>query len=181
MIGLSWRWAGSAAGCLGLALVLSGPALAKAPPEQHGSTAFRAVLDCRALSDNAARLACFDAATAKMGEAESHGDIVVVDRAQAAAAHREAFGLPIPSLSFLTRAMGSEEVDRLEGVVRSLRADAGGKWTFVLEDGSHWRQISGELLRDPKGGSKVVIHRGSLGSFLMNVDGQASIKVHREL
>lgn len=141
---------------------------------------FQAVLDCRKVADNAQRLACYDAAAAKMGEAETHGEIVVIDRAQATAAHREAFGLPIPSLSFITRALKPDEVNRVDGVVDTARADVNGRWTFGLEGGAVWRQISGDLYKSPHHGSKVSIRHGSLDSFLMNVDGQPSIKVHRD-
>jgi hypothetical protein len=161
------------------ALVL--PAVAHAaPPGPEKAAAFQAVLDCRKLTDGAARLACYDAAAAKMGEAETRGDIVVIDRAQASAAHREAFGLPIPSLDFVRKALTPDEVDRLDGVVKAARADINGKWTISLQDGATWRQISGDLMRPPKAGSKVSIRKGTLGSFLMNVDGQQAIKVHRD-
>ncbi|WP_374571490.1 hypothetical protein [Phenylobacterium sp.] len=161
-------------------LLAAGSAAAKDNDTAKHAAAFQAVLDCRGVSDDAQRLACYDAAAAKMGEAESHGDIVVIDRAQASAAHREAFGLHVPSLDFVTKALKPEEVDRVDGIVDKARADQNGRWTFELKDGAVWRQISGDLLRPPKSGSKVEIRKGTLGSFLMNVDGQPSIKVHRD-
>jgi len=171
--------AGVALAALGLA---ASPAAAKdkAAANSAHAAAFQAVLDCRGVADNAARLACYDAAAGKMGEAETRGDIVVIDRAEANAAHREAFGLHVPSLSFVTRAVKPEDVDRVEGVVESARADVNGRWTFRLQGGAVWRQISGDLMRPPHAGSKVSIRKGSIGSFLMNVDGQPSIKVHRD-
>jgi hypothetical protein len=166
---------------VGAAAASALPVLAHAAePSPQNAAAFQAVLDCRKVDDGAARLACYDAAAAKMGDAEKRGDIVVIDRAQASAAHREAFGLPIPSLDFVRKALKPEEVDRLEGVVKAARADINGRWTLVLEDGARWRQISGDLMRPPKAGSKVSIRRGTIGSFLMNVDGQQAIKVHRD-
>jgi len=72
------------------------------------------------------------------------------------------------------------DVDQLEGVVRSLSADASGRWTVGLEDGAVWRQIDGSLFRPPHVGSKVRIRRATLGSFIMNVDGQPAVKVHRD-
>jgi hypothetical protein len=174
----------AAAGIALTALSLAGaPAAAKdknAGPPAGKAAAFQAVLDCRGVADSAQRLACYDAAAGRMSEAETKGDIVVIDRAQASAAHREAFGLNVPSLSFVTRALKPEEVDRVDGVVDSARSDVNGRWTMKLQDGAVWRQISGDLLRAPHSGSKVAVRKGSLGSFLMNVDGQPSIKVHRD-
>lgn len=141
--------------------------------------AFQAVLDCRKVTDPTQRLACFDAAAAKMGEAETKGEIVVIDRAQATAAHKESFGLHLPSLDFVSKALKPEEVDSVDGVVKAAKADINGKWAFVLEDGAHWQQISGNLRFPPKAGSKVKIRKASLGSYIMNVDGQPAIKVHR--
>jgi hypothetical protein len=161
---------------------LAAPGFALAKPDDAGqhAAALQSVLDCRGIADGARRLACYDAATAKMGEAEAKGDIVVIDRVQAEKAHREAFGLHVPSLAFVSRALKPEEVNEIHGVVKSARADPYGKWTFVLEDGAVWRQISDQLDRDPKAGSKVTIRRAALGSFKMSVDGQPTIRVHRD-
>jgi hypothetical protein len=161
--------------------VSSCPASARVGDAQHRPETFQAVLDCRGVADNAARLACYDAAASKMVQAESKGEIVVIDRAQARQAHREAFGLPLPSLDFVTRALAPEEVDQVQDVVRAARADPSGRWTMTLEGGAVWRMIDGELPRAPHAGSTVRIRRGSLGSFLMNVDNQHAVKVHRDL
>lgn len=162
-------------------LAAASPAFAqKAAGSEARAAAFQSVLDCRKISESAARLACYDAAAAKMGEAETRGDIVVIDRAQASAAHRGAFGLKVPNLEFVNRALKAEEVDRIDGVVKAAWQGQSGRWNFELEDGAKWRQISGDLMRRPKSGSKVRIRKGTLGSFLMNVDEQASIKVHRD-
>jgi hypothetical protein len=163
---------------LALAVVLApGWALAKEEPR---AAAFQSVLDCRGIADNAARLACYDAAAAKMDQAEAKGDIVVIDRAEAQKAHREAFGLHVPSLDFVRRALKPEEVDQITGVVKAARSDVNGRWTVVLDDGAVWRQIAGDQLRDPRAGSKVVIEKGAIGSFKMSIDGQPFIKVHRD-
>lgn len=168
----------SAAACA--MLFIGVPAMAKDKAPDRRASALQAVIDCRALTDAAARLACYDAAAAKMDEAESHGDIVVIDRAKAAEVHRQAFGLPVPSLDFVIKALAPGEADRLEGTVKARRPDPGGRWTLTLEDGAVWRQIDGDLAPPPHVGSKVSIRHGSLGSFLMNVDGQPAVKVHRD-
>lgn len=168
---------------LALAVLLA-PAAAiakdKDKADQRHAAAFQSVLDCRAVADNAARLACYDAAAAGMSQAEAKGDIVVIDRAQAQKAHREAFGLSVPSLDFVRRALKPDEVDKMNGVVKAASSDVSGRWTLVLEDGAVWRQIAGEQLRTPRAGSKVVVEKGALGSFKMSIDGQPTIKVHRD-
>jgi hypothetical protein len=184
----SWRDAGTTMSltnsttCAAMLLMIgAAPALAAPKPPAAGrAAAFQAMLDCRSLTDGAARLACYDTAAGRMDEAEAKGDIVVVDRALATTVHREAFGLPVPSLNFLTKMMQPGDVDRIDGIVRSARADAYWKWTVELESGAIWRQIDGDLGHPPHAGSKVTIRNGAIGSFLMNVDGQAAIRVHRD-
>lgn len=163
-------------------VVLLAPAAATArdKADQSHAAAFQSVLDCRAVADNTARLACYDAAAAGMSQAEAKGDIVVIDRAQAQKAHREAFGLSVPSLDFVRRALRPEEVNQINGVVKAAMSDINGRWTLVLEDGAVWRQIAGDQLRTPHVGSKVVIEKGAIGSFKMSIDDQPTIKVHRD-
>jgi hypothetical protein len=162
-----------------VATLVAGPA-ARAAPEAPQAAAFQAVLDCRGIAEAAKRLACYDAAAGRMDSAQKSGDIVVIDRAQASAAHRQAFGLNLPSLDILTRGMNHEELDRMDGEVRSASQDSSGRWTLVLTDGAIWRQISDETLNhEPRPGSKVTIRRASLGSYMMKVEGQPGIRVHR--
>lgn len=151
-----------------------------AADNDHRARDFKAVLDCRGVADPMQRLACYDAAAGRMSDAEAKGDIVVIDRAQARAAHQQAFGLALPSLDFVSKALKPGEIDQVQSSVRAARRDPYGHWTLVLEDGAVWRQIDGDLNIDPHAGSKVVIHRAALGSFKMNIDGQPSIRVHRD-
>jgi hypothetical protein len=160
------------------ALLAAGPGLAAEPPAH--AAAFQAVLDCRSVTDDAKRLACYDAAAGRMATAEKSGDIVVIDKQQAREAHRQAFGLNLPSLDILTKGLTHEEVDSVDGVVRAASQDGSGRWTIVLTDGAIWRQISDETLnREPKPGTKVTVRRAMLGSYMMRVDGQPGIRVHR--
>lgn len=166
-------------------ILIVAAALAAAPGpiqarDAEPPAAMKAMMGCRGLADDAARLACYDKAAASLGEAQMKGEIVVIDRAQAEAAHKEAFGLSLPSLSFVTGALRPDEVDRVEGAVRAARVDASGYWTLELEDGAVWRQIDGILLRPPRAGSKVSIRRAMLGSFMIKIDGQAAVRAHRD-
>src|SRR5687768_1383863 len=87
--------AGSLAVSAAAALAQSGPA--------GGSALVRALADCRRLAEDAPRLACYDAAAARLAAAEQQGDVVVVDREQARAARRQAFGFNMPTLNIFDR------------------------------------------------------------------------------
>lgn len=168
---------------LAAALVLAAPAAAAAQTpaaESPRAAQFEAVVACRALSDGAQRLACFDAAAAQLAEAEASGDIVVVSRDQARAARRQAFGFSLPSLSIFDRTAQPEEVDRISGEVERAYQNANAKWVVVLADGAVWEQIDNEPVpRKPRAGSKAEIRRAALGSFFMNLDGQRAVRARR--
>jgi hypothetical protein len=168
-----------------LALVTLGAAessfAAKPASPTVTAPAVQAVLACRALTDDAQRLACFDKATAAMGQAESSGDLVTLDRDQRRAVRKQAFGFTMPALDLFNKGEKPEEVNRITGTVASASQDAYGKWTIRLDDGAVWRQIDdNEPLRAPHKGSTVLIKKGSLGSYFIDVDGGPGFRAHRD-
>jgi hypothetical protein len=163
----------------GIATLASVPAAAQTTPESGALVGTLA--DCRRITDASARLACFDQAAARFVEAERTGEVVVVEREQARAARRQAFGFNLPSLDVFNRAEGAEESDRVTLVIAGGGRDAGGKWTLTTEDGQVWRQVgSPGLRRAPKPGARAEVRRTPLGGYFMNVDGQKAIRVRRE-
>jgi hypothetical protein len=170
-------------GLLGVALAaltLAGPATA-ADKTRERAAELKAVLDCRPIQDTAQRLECFDKAAAALDAAEASGNVVVIDRKQALAARKEAFGFTLPSLAIFDRAATKGEVNAIESTLASANRDSSGHWILVLDTGARWRQIDNtEVYPEPHKGSKVKIHKATLGSFVMNIDGQPWIKVHRE-
>ena len=168
---------------LAAVLVLAAPALAVAQTPAADSpraAQFDAVVACRTIADGGQRLACFDAAAAQLAEAEKSGDIVVVSRAQAQAARRQAFGFSLPSLAIFDRGASPEELERLSVKARTAYQVAGGKWAVELEDGAVWQQTDNErLARAPRQGSRVEIRRAAMGGFFMNLDGQRAVRARR--
>ena len=146
-----------------------------APPVQ-------AVIDCRKIDDGVQRLACYDKAVAAMDQAQTSGDLVSIDREQRRAARHQAFGLALPSLSFLNRGEKPEEINHMTDRVAGAYKNGDRKWVIKLEGGAVWRQIDDtEVDRPPHPGSTAEIRTGVLGSFFMKIDGQYSIRVHRDL
>ncbi|HEX4198436.1 MAG TPA: hypothetical protein VHZ26_13450 [Caulobacteraceae bacterium] len=169
---------------------LAALALAWAPPGSAADAAaaasraevFKALTDCRAIADGPARLDCYDKAAAALDKAEATGEVVVVDRAQARAARRQAFGFSLSALSIFDRAVSTkDEVNVLNTTAAEAYRNGDGKWIVVLDDGARWRQIDdADLSRPPHQGSAIKIRHASLGSFVMNIDGQPYIRVHRD-
>lgn len=164
-----------------VALAFAGSSQA-APNDGARATVLQAVVNCRAVADTAARLACYDAAAARLDEAEAKGDLVILDRAQSQQARREAFGFSIPSFDLFNRGEPAERLNRASfKVVRAWEIGAGGLWAMELDSGAVWRQTDGnKLSRRPKPGSTVEIRSAALGSYFMNVDGQTAIRVKRD-
>ncbi|MGA0607863.1 hypothetical protein ACO2Q0_17880 [Phenylobacterium sp. VNQ135] len=161
------------------ATLAAAPALAQ--PKMEGRAALvQRLSDCRKLTDDSARLACFDQATAALEQAEAKGDIVVVDREQARTVRRQAFGFSLPSLSMFERGEEKEEVDNVTGKIASARQDGTGKWVLRLEDGAVWQQVDvTELSLYPKAGQSVTVRKATLGSFLASVEGRRAFRVRR--
>jgi hypothetical protein len=139
------------------------------------------VIDCRKVEDPRQRLACFDAAVAKMEEADAKGDLVTLDREQRREARRQAFGFTLPSFGFLNRGEKPEDVDRVTLKVAGAGRNAQGRWVISMEGGAIWRQIDDlDLAISPRAGSTASVRRGLMGSYFMNVDGQTAMRVHRD-
>ena len=170
-----------AAGPLMAVFALGCAAHAAPAAKANRAAVLQGLLDCRAKTDSAQRLACYDAAAALMDQAEAKGDIVVVDREQARAVRKQAFGFTLPSLSLFDRGEKPEQVDHYTGVIALARMNGSGRWIIRLEDGAVWSQTDGNPPnRDPKTGMKVEIKAAMMGSYMMSVDGQGAFRAHRD-
>ncbi len=168
------------------AVLVAQPALtsawAAAPkPKVDQAPAVQAVVQCRAIIDSAQRLACFDAAAAKLDDAQARGDLVTIDRAQRQTLRKEAFGFALPSLSVFDKGEKADDVNTLTTKLVRATADGQGRLHIVLEGDQHWSQVDSTVLAlDPKPGETAVVKKGLLGSYTMKIGGQPSIKVQRD-
>ncbi len=162
---------------LGVALA---PAAGAQPKGESRAAIVQKLMDCRKVSDDAGRLACFDQATAALDQAEAKGDVVIVDREQARQVRRQAFGFALPSISMFEKGEAKEDLENVAGAVDSARQNNAGKWVIKLQDGAVWTQVdSNELHKTPKSGMPVKIRQASMGSFLMSIDGGGAFRVRR--
>ena len=152
---------------------------AASKPAPTNAPVVQAVVDCRKIEDSAQRLACYDASVDALTAAQRSGDLVTLDRRQRQAVRKQAFGFVLPALSMFDT--GEKEVDSIDETLASASQGVGGRWVFRMEDGAVWRQIDEEFLsRRPHEGSKIVITRAMMGSFMLRVDGQPGVRVHRD-
>jgi hypothetical protein len=150
---------------------LLGANAAAAPSTSERALVLKSLIDCRAIPDPTSRLACFD---------KAGGDIVVVDRQQAQAARRQAFGFSLSALSIFDRAATKAPLDRIEVTIRSASTGPDGRWVIVLDDGAVWREIGDmEPNLNPRPGAKGHISKGTVGGYFINIDG-ISTRVRRD-
>lgn len=166
------------------ALLVAAPA---ALPAQRGEPPprvelFEALVRCRAVADDAARLRCFDTAAAALEAAAARRELVVVDRQQVREGRRRLFGLAIPRLPIFGGDEDEDEdrIETVEGVVASASQDGMGHWIVALQDGAVWTQTDNRpLALRPRSGQQVVINRGAMGSFMMRINNQPGIRARR--
>ena len=168
-----------------LPTLLTNGALAQAGKEERPEVLSR-LIACRSIAEASARLACFDAQSTALDQAERKRDVVVVDRSQIRKARRSLFGLELPDFSLFGGAAkdgkaGSEEgVSRIASTITQASQGPTGRWTMVVEGGARWLQVdTRDLARLPRAGMPIVIRRATMGSYLASIDKQIAIRVRR--
>ncbi len=171
-------------------LLIAAPAAAADKPKPASPAVVQKLLDCRALTDATARLACFDAGVAALAGAVENRDVLVADKDEVKKARRGLFGLALPSFNLFGAdkdevAEGEKKDERgalteIEATITAARPSRTAGWRFVLDDGSIWLQTDAiAFRRDPKAGMKIRIRRAAMGSYLANVEGQLAVRVKR--
>lgn len=156
-----------------------------APRQQPQPEIFTDLLKCRAITDDAQRLACFDRQVGAMETASQRDEVVVLDKAELHKTRRTLFGFSFPKLPFLggddddRKDAGEEGVAQINATIASVRSLGYGKWNIVLEDGAQWATTEAITTRDPKPGMKIEIKRAAVGSFLGKLEGGRPVRMKR--
>lgn len=169
----------AATSCLSSAALAQTPAPAPAPAR---SALLSSLSQCRSLSSDADRLACYDRAAAALDQGERSGELVVIEKAQVQAAKRDLFGFSMPSLPNLFGKESEEDrVTSIETTLTSAGQSPDGKWVFRLGDQSEWRQIDSMPVRfRNRPGEEVRVRNAALGSYLLTVGSSRAVRVRRQ-
>jgi hypothetical protein len=160
-----------------VALLISTGADSREAPAGPPPAIVQGLLACRSISDSAQRLACYDRASGAVAQAIQKRDLVMFDRERATAAKRSLFGFSVPSFAGL---LGGGDLNEIEGTVAAARQNGDGGWTIQLADGSVWTQTDGTpIALEPRRGDKVVVRRGTLGSYYVKLGKQPGYKAKR--
>ncbi|HYZ47591.1 MAG TPA: hypothetical protein VE567_01720 [Sphingomonas sp.] len=155
------------------ALVSVPAAAADEPP-----AAIRALGACRAIADNAQRLACYDREAATLVQSVEKKETVVLDRAEVKKAKRSLFGFSLPKLPFFGDGKDTKEeaeFQQIEAPIKTVRSMGFGKFRFTIDDGAVWETTEG-LNAFPKPGEKVVIKKGVMGGYFIRFEGTRSVR-----
>ncbi|WP_396595442.1 hypothetical protein [Brevundimonas sp. R86498] len=146
-----------------------------------GTRALSDLVACRTVVADADRLRCYDRLVAALDQAETAGEVVIVERGQITEARRALFGFSVNPLPLFARRGGDEPLEAIQTSLQRASQGASGKWLFVLEDGSVWLQTDSNAPgRTPRPGADITVRQGAVGSYLLSVNGTRSVRVRRQ-
>lgn len=182
-------------------LVCAPPCLAAEP--------LAGVLACRAITDSAARLACFDRETAALAGApalssaaaptapaapaapaaaatpENNAAPAIASAAPRSAAPvldaQQSFGLSGSAIAANEEAVGARpaKLAKIEGRIIALALAGNGRTLFTLDNTQVWRQLESDGDMLAKLGDSASISRGLLGSYWLQLKNGRGCKVTR--
>ena len=142
---------------------------------------FAKVLDCRAITDPAQRLACFDAAVPALAQAQESKELRVVSREDVNRTRRGLFGFVGSGFGIFGDDDDEDEKEEIKEITAVIKAVSGGagSYVFTLEDGAVWAQSDETYIKKPTAGKKITIRRAALGSFMGSVEGGLGFRIRR--
>jgi hypothetical protein len=147
-----------------------------APPQS-----FSKLTGCKAIVDSAARLACYDKAVTELEQAVASKQVYVADKEEIKKTRKGLFGFNLPKLGLFGGDDNSDESDHIEAIIaKATQLGRNGPWTITLEDGAKWVQTQGDIFPPPAPGQPIKIRKGTMGSYIANVNGQRGVQVERK-
>ena len=161
------------------------------------------VLACRAITDSAARLACFDRETAALASAPALSSAAAPAAPAAAAAQennappaiaataprpaapvldaQQSFGLSGSAIAAKEEAVAARpaKLAKIEGRIVALALTGNGRTLFTLDNTQVWGQIESDGDMLAKLGDSATISRGMLGSYWLQLKNGRGCKVSR--
>ena len=139
---------------------------------------FTDVLQCRAIAEAEARLACFDQTVGTLAQAQQRKDVFVADKEAIREVRRGLFGFSLPKVRLFGDDDMAEEVKSIETTIKAASRGQKG-YVFTLQDGARWAQTDGAYMDQPKPGSKIRIRRAALGSYMASIEGRVGFRIER--
>lgn len=141
-------------------LLAAGMQSAAAAQPEDPTVALQTALECRAVTDDGARLRCYDQAVGRLSEVASSGRLIIADP--------RSYDAPAPR--------------NVDSRVRRAREAGYNNWVLELEDGSLWRTAEDSTRqRLPQVGERVRIERAMLGNYWVQIEERRRLRVRRIL
>lgn len=161
------------------AMALNGPAAAKDENGQNHDLpqVLSKLAECRALADDAERLACYDRESGSLISAADKGEVKVIDKAEAKEMRRSLFGFSLPKIALFG---GDEASDDIMQTTITDVSTVNGKYRLTIAEGATWQLTeSPYYLRRPKAGDQVEFKKATFGSYFVRINGQTGVKGYR--
>ncbi|MDP5103876.1 MAG: hypothetical protein NWP98_08120 [Erythrobacter sp.] len=136
---------------------------------------------CRAIADEAARLACYDAKVSTIVAASDAGDVTIVDREDITRTRRQLFGFTVPDIGiFKDDSQDKEAAELLDTTITGARRVSAKTWRFTTAEGAVWEINNAPArLASIKAGEPVQFKKASLGFYFIRINGQLGVKGKR--
>jgi len=141
---------------------------------------------CARISKSSARIECYDSVAGSAGQAApstSFGSSSIRTPSAAPMAAGAAAGAAVGAAQPAQPVAGAAipgNADKIQVAVTSSTDNGLLMWRFALADGAVWRMTERDsMFRPPAPNEVVTIRKGSMGSYLMDVGKQASVRVER--
>jgi len=159
-----------------LPVIFAGAAFAQEAP-------LTKIYGCAAITNADERLACYDSAVSVLKQAEATGSVAVVSKDQIAAAEKQSFGLPTPSLSSVAKsaapAAAPDPLDRVDVTITSVTRKSPVLLRITLDNGQVWDEYDNSFGRLSGFPLNAEIRRGALGGFMIKVGDRPLVRVRR--
>jgi hypothetical protein len=140
---------------------------------------FDGLRQCRQISDDNQRLACFDRAVGPVIAASEEGEVRIVTKDEAAQTRRSLFGFNLPKIAIFG-SDDEDEDDLFETRITSARYLSSKKARFVTEEGAVWELLSiPSRLRPLSPGDTVRFKKASMGTYFARINGQLGVRAKR--
>lgn len=149
----------------------------KTVQDRANPAAIKEIDACRSISDSTARLACFDAAAAKLAGAIESKELVVVEQQEVKKTKRSLFGFRLPDLAIFGD-KGSEDDQQLTTTIAQASQGKNGRWNITTAEGAIW-QTTEPVPFLPRNGDAIEIRSAALGSFFLKLRGGRSVRAIR--
>ena len=157
-------------------LFAAGPAHSQEVP--NGDGYITDLKNCQTITEDAARLNCYDAAVGKVVAASDNGNVRIVSEAEVAKTKRGLFGLNINLFG------GSDdkdaELDLLQSVITKVSVSGSTVFITIEEGNAVWKIPNAKpRIKRAKPGDTVEFKKASFGSYFIRINGRIGVKGSR--